>query len=153
MPSAALYPMPLSQNWSSMTRVAVATTPVTVADVVLVVVWDTAVSTVKKVVVVVSVAVVVLDTVVAGAVTPRSEQREVTFVGAKRRRRGVERSGQVVGRAPRRRMMEARRWVVVVDVDVVVVDMAAVTSVVVVRVVVVEVLVSAAVNYRGGQLP
>lgn len=93
-----------------MTRVAVATTPVTVVDVVLVVFWDTAISTLRM--------------VVAGAVTPRSEQREDTFVGAKRRRRGVERSGQVVGRAPRRTMMEGRRWVVVVDVDVVVVDVA-----------------------------
>lgn len=107
--SAALYALPFSQKLCSTTRVAVATTPVTVVDVVLVAVWDMAVSTVRTVVVVVAVAVVLLDTVVAGPVTPRSEQREETFVGARRRRRGTESSGQVVRRPPRRTMMEGRR--------------------------------------------
>jgi hypothetical protein len=96
--------MPFSQNRWSTTRVAVATTPVTVVAVVLSVVRDTTVSTVRMVVVVVAVAVVVLDKVVADGVTPRSEQSDETLVGARRRRRAVERSVQAaVVRAPRRR--------------------------------------------------
>lgn len=140
--------------------VATATAEVVVVVVTLVVVWTKVVSTSTTAAVVtlvaVSVEAVVVDaavdvavpvTVVAGAMTPRSEQTDETLAGARRRRRGVDSLGQAVCRAPRRstaKLVNIIANLVVVDVDTVV-DVSVATSLMVVTVVVVEIVVSVAV--------